>query len=124
MPRALVVDDDPAVRGALRKLLGRADIDVVEAGSAIDAFDVLANDDAIDAVVCDVVMPGIDGVTFYDALLGNTPRLRSRIVFLTGAAHDPAVHQSIEQRGVPLVSKLADLQIVVDAVKLALLRTP
>jgi DNA-binding NarL/FixJ family response regulator len=70
------------------------------------------------------VMPGIDGVTFYDAVLRSTPRLRSRIVFLTGAAHEPGVHRSIEQRGVPLVSKLSDLQIVVDAVRLALFRNP
>lgn len=124
MPRALVVDDDPAIRSALRKLLGKADIDVVEAGSASDAIDAIAADDGIDAVVCDVVMPGVDGVTFCDALLRSTPRLRNRIVFLTGAAHEPGVHRSIEQRGVPLVSKLSDLQIVVDAVRLALLRTP
>ena len=124
MPRALVVDDDPAVRSALRKLLRVAGIEVVEAASAIDAFDVLAADDGIYAMVCDVVMPGIDGVAFYDAVLDRTPGLRSRIVFLTGAADDPGVHRSIEQRGAPLVSKLSDLQIVVDAVRLALLRTP
>jgi hypothetical protein len=34
------------------------------------------------------------------------------------------VHQPLEQRGVPLISKLDDLQIVLDAVKLALLRRP
>lgn len=124
MPRALVVDDDPAIRRALRKLLAKADIDAVEAASALEAFDVLAADGRIDAVVCDVVMPGIDGVAFYDAVLRTTPGLRRRIVFLTGAADDPGVHRSIEQRGVPLVSKLSDLQIVVDAVKLALLTTP
>jgi CheY-like chemotaxis protein len=124
MPRALVVDDDPAIRSALRKLLLNADIEVAEAASALEAFDVLAGDHGIAAVVCDVVMPGIDGVTFYDAVLRSSPGLRGRIVFLTGAADDPGVHGSIEQRGVPLVSKLSDLQIVVDAVRLALLRTP
>lgn len=124
MPRALIVDDDPAIRSALRKLLGRADIDAVEADSAASAFDVLAVDDAIDAVVCDVVMPGIDGVTFYDSVLRSRPRLRNRVVFLTGVAHEQGVHRSIEQRGVPLVSKLSDLQIVVDAVRVALVTTP
>jgi hypothetical protein len=32
------------------------------------------------------------------------------------------VHNPLEQRGVPLINKLEDLQIVLDAVKLALLR--
>jgi CheY-like chemotaxis protein len=123
MPRALLVDDDPAVRRALARLLLRAEIDVAEADSAAAALGVLAEDPGIDAVVCDVVMPGVDGVRFYDALLQSTPRLRGRVVFLTGAAHERGVHGSIEERGVPLVSKLSDLQIVVDAVRLALLRT-
>jgi hypothetical protein len=44
------------------------------------------------------------------------------VVFLTGAARDPAVHQPLEQRGVPLINKLEDLAIVLDAVRLMLLR--
>ena len=123
MPLTLIVDDDPAVRSALRKLLVRAEMDVIEADSGAAALAVVGGDGpGVDAVVCDVVMPGIDGVAFYDALLRAAPRLRHRVVFLTGAAHDRGVQGSIEQRGVPLVSKLADLQIVVDAVRLALIR--
>jgi hypothetical protein len=49
------------------------------------------------------------------------PHLKNRVVFLTGAARDPRVHDPVEQRGVPLIDKLEDLQIVMDAVKLALL---
>jgi hypothetical protein len=43
-------------------------------------------------------------------------------VFLTGAARDPTVHQPLEDRGVPLINKLDDLSIVLDAVRLVLLR--
>ena len=43
-------------------------------------------------------------------------------MFLTGAASDNAVHVPLEQRGVPLLHKLDDPQLVVDAVRLALLR--
>jgi hypothetical protein len=45
-----------------------------------------------------------------------------RVVFLTGAARDPKVHAPIEQRGVPLLAKTDDLRLVVDAVRLALLK--
>jgi len=44
------------------------------------------------------------------------------VVFLTGAARDPRVHQPLEQRGVPLINTLDDLQIVVDAVRLVMLK--
>jgi hypothetical protein len=43
-------------------------------------------------------------------------------VFLTGANQDPDVHRPIEQLGVPLLGKLDDLSLVVDAVRVALLR--
>jgi len=50
------------------------------------------------------------------------PHLKHRVVFLTGAARDPMVYNPLEQRGVPLINKLEDLHIVLDAVRLALLR--
>jgi DNA-binding NarL/FixJ family response regulator len=67
-------------------------------------------------------MPELNGVALYDAIVQQAPRLRHRVVFLTGLAGEPAVHGLIEARGVPLVSKLHDLTILLDAVRLALLR--
>ena len=75
-------------------------------------------------MVSDFLMPEINGLDLYDALVAQSPHLKERVVFLTGAARDPQVHQPLEQRGVPLISKLDDLQIVLDAVKLTLLRRP
>jgi DNA-binding NarL/FixJ family response regulator len=97
-------------------------MDVVEAGSAGEAMELVDREPDIGAVVTDVLMPGISGVDFYDQLIARAPRLQQRVVFLTGAAHDPAVHTPIERRGVPLISKLDDLRLVLDAVRLALLR--
>jgi hypothetical protein len=52
------------------------------------------------------------------------PHLRRRVVFLTGATQDTAVHVPLEQRGVPLLHELDDPQLVVDALRLALLTKP
>ena len=122
MPTVLVVDDEPAIRRALGKVFARGGMDVVEANSGRDALELLATGVAVDAAVCDVVMPGGSGLDLYDRLTHEAPQLVGHVVFLTGLAHDPAVHGPIEARGVPLVSKLDDLMIVVDAVRLALLR--
>jgi CheY-like chemotaxis protein len=122
MPTVLVVDDESAIRGALRKIFERGGLTVREADSGRDALDTLANDPAIAAVVSDFIMPELDGLDFYDALVARAPHLRNRVVFLTGAARDPTVHQPLEERGVPLINKLDDLSIVLDAVKLVLLR--
>lgn len=122
MPTVLVVDDERAIRTALRRIFERGGLTVREADSGRDALDALADDPAIAAVVSDFLMPELDGIDFYDALVARSPHLRHRVVFLTGAARDPTVHQPLEERGVPLINKLEDLSIVLDAVRLALLR--
>src|SRR2546428_12310346 len=61
--RILVVDDDPAVRGALRRALSLEGYDVA---LAADGQDALVQLDAgrldPDAVVLDVLMPHVDGL--------------------------------------------------------------
>jgi CheY-like chemotaxis protein len=122
MPTVLLVDDESAVRSALRKIFERGGLTVREAVSGREALDALAEDPSIAAVVSDFIMPELDGLDFYDAMVARSPHLRNRVVFLTGAARDPIVHRSLEDRGVPLINKLEDLQIVLDAVRLVLLR--
>ena len=110
------------MRRALRGFFERAGFDVVEAASAAEALRHVGGSGPADAVVTDVMMPEVSGLDFYDQLMGRSPTLANRVVFLTGAACDPRVHGPIEQRGVPLISKLDDLRLVVDAVRLMLLR--
>ncbi|MBK8002511.1 MAG: response regulator [Gemmatimonadetes bacterium] len=124
MATVLVVDDEPSMRKALRAFFERAGFTVLEADSSAAAKRIFAEGPGADAVVCDVLMPGETGIAFYDALLETSPRLADRVVFLTGAAGDPRVHAPIEQRGVPLISKIDDLRLVVDAVRLSLLKRP
>lgn len=124
VPTVLVVDDEPSVRRAVRRNFELGGFEVLEAGTGAAGLALLAGGARVDAVVCDVIMPELDGVELYDAIIEAVPGLRHRVVFLTGMAHDLAVQGPIEKRGVPLVSKMDNLSIVVDAVRLALLRPP
>ena len=121
MALVLVVDDEAAVRRALRRLLERAGHRVVEAESGTAALAALSAEPDIAVVVSDVIMPGLDGLTFYDHVVARWPHLRHRVIFLTGSAREPDVHLALEARGAPLLGKLGDLQLVVDAVRLALI---
>ncbi len=112
------------MRRAMRAFFERAGFIVEEAASAAQALAHVAEGKPADAVVSDVLMPETNGVMFYDRLMEVAPHLVNRVVFLTGAARDPRVHGPIEQRGVPLISKMDDLRLVVDAVRVALLRRP
>jgi two-component system response regulator MprA len=59
--RLLVVDDDPAVREALALVLDLNGFDVTTAVDGRDAIRMLAADSP-DALVLDVLMPGLDGL--------------------------------------------------------------
>src|SRR5260221_2673815 len=59
--RILVVDDDPAVRDAVRRALGFDGYDVATATDGVEALDVLAAEQ-VDAGVLDVLMPRMDGL--------------------------------------------------------------
>jgi two-component system response regulator MprA len=59
--RILVVDDEPAVRDAVRRALVLSGYEVEQAGDGDEALAALAAA-APDAVVLDVLMPGVDGL--------------------------------------------------------------
>jgi two-component system response regulator MprA len=61
MTRVLIVDDEPAVRAALDRALRLDAYDVELAGDGREALDRLA-EARLDAIVLDVMMPGIDGL--------------------------------------------------------------
>lgn len=122
MATVLVVDDEPAIRKALRQLFEQSGLDVRDADSGAAALEVLDAEPGIAAIVSDYVMPGLDGIDFYDELVARQPGLRGRVVFFTGVARQPVVSEALERRGVPLIHKLDDLRIVLDAVRLAILR--
>jgi PAS domain S-box-containing protein len=86
--RVLVVDDDEAVSGALSRLLSR-DNEVTVASSGAAALSLLANAAPFDVVLCDLMMPQMTGMDFYEALLARAPEQAARIVFVTGGAFTP-----------------------------------
>lgn len=60
--RILVVEDDPGIRSLVGRMLTREGYDVCCAAGADEALAMAASSDpAIDLVVCDVVLPGLNG---------------------------------------------------------------
>jgi len=74
MPTAdvLVVDDHEAIRTSVAELLRSAGYSVVEAENGARALEVLA-DHTIGAIVLDLRMPGIDGLSVLDTLEDPPP---------------------------------------------------
>ncbi|MFG1263834.1 MULTISPECIES: response regulator [Xanthobacter] len=68
--RVLVVDDDAAARHAVRTLLAREKAQIVEAGSAEEALEVVAQGD-LDCIVLDLGLPGMSGFELIERLAGG-----------------------------------------------------
>ena len=79
--RVLVVDDEAGVREALRLVLrDKYDVSVAEGGE--EALRRAASE-SFDAVLLDLVMPGIDGLTVLERIKGQRPELPVVIVTAT-----------------------------------------
>ena len=79
-PRILVVDDEPAVQQALSRALALEQYEVELAGDGVAALDVLA-EERFDAVVLDVMMPGVSGLEVCRRLRASGDR--SPVLMLT-----------------------------------------
>lgn len=83
--RVLCVDDEPAIGMALRRVLGD-EHEVVVLTSASTARDRVAAGERFDIVLCDLMMPDMNGMDLHAELVRIAPELAAKVVFLTGGA--------------------------------------
>jgi two-component system response regulator AtoC len=72
--RILIVDDEEPMRHMLELLLRRAGFEVLSAASGEQALE-LADSEAIDVVLSDVRMPGLDGLALAERLTATHPEI-------------------------------------------------
>jgi CheY-like chemotaxis protein len=94
--RVLVVDDEPMVALAVRRTL-EAQHDVSVASRAQDALEMLRAGQRFDVILCDVMMPNVTGIDFFNELRALAPSEIEKIVFLTGGAFASQARQFLEE---------------------------
>lgn len=65
--KVLVVDDEKLIRDVIKEYASLEKFEVLEAENGIEALDVIADND-IDVIVLDIMMPKMDGYTFFQEL--------------------------------------------------------
>lgn len=76
--RVLIVDDEPSIRTVVGMTLKRAGYDVLEAEDgekAIEAINAGENPLVVDAVICDIRMPKINGLEVIDYFQREYPHM-------------------------------------------------
>jgi PAS domain S-box-containing protein len=87
--RLLVIDDEPWVGAAVRRLLGR-ELSVEAVTSAKEALQRVAAGERFDHLLCDLMMPTMTGMEFFSELERVAPDQAERVVFMTGGAFTDA----------------------------------
>jgi CheY-like chemotaxis protein len=109
--RVLVVDDEPASLALIRSALEPEGVEVVEAVGGREALDWAEHGQLVDLVVCDLVMPDIDGFAVIAALKRNSRTASLPIVVCT--AHDLSDDQKARLNGniLGIVAKGQDARV-------------
>jgi DNA-binding response OmpR family regulator len=116
----LIVDDEPALRRTLARVLESLQYEALTAGDPHLAYSMLDEAD-VDLVLLDLHLPNMSGAMLYLALVRRWPRLRGRIILMTG---DPALLEEgwpAELLECPLLLKPFSLSLLAETVRLALL---
>lgn len=92
--RVLVVDDEVLILRSVTRTL--ANHDVVTLCSARAAITMLEAGHVFDVVLCDLMMPDMDGIQFYALVKEKRPEMLQRVVFMTGGAYSPEGREFME----------------------------
>jgi CheY-like chemotaxis protein len=103
--RVLVVDDDPALGATLWELLTEEGHQVEVARDGVAAIATLERT-SIDLILCDVVMPVLDGLGVYEELERRWPALLSRFVWMHGTMPaETRIAAFVESTSAPVLPK-------------------
>ena len=114
--RVLVIDDEPVLRRMLRTMLTNEGWDVVEAPGGKPGLERALHDD-LDAVICDVMMPDLDGVDVHAELERQRPALLPRVLFISGGAVSMRARAFAERRDIRMLTKPFSIAQLVEALE-------
>ena len=99
----LIVEDDPSVRILVREVLNELSYRAIEAEDATVAIPILASNQAIDLMVSDVGLPGMNGRQLAEVARQYRPNLP--ILFVTGYAENAAIRSGFLGTNMTMMTK-------------------
>jgi CheY-like chemotaxis protein len=105
----LLVDDNHEVREGLARVLRRSGYSVDTAENGLEALADI-EEGKFRAVICDIMMPVMDGISLYQVLERRHPGVAQRVMFVSAWFDDPQVQAFLEKAGRPILQKPFEIQ--------------
>jgi PAS domain S-box-containing protein len=120
--RVLVIDDEAAIRVAIRRYLERRGWQVDEAQNGREALDRLGlgkpdaqpGSERYDAIVSDLRMPGMSGMELHDLLATHDPAALGKLVVISGDTASAEIAAFVTRLRQPIIQKPFDMRTLAD----------
>lgn len=120
MSKILVIDDERAIRRALREILEFEEFEVVEAENGKEGLE-KAISGAFDIIFCDIKMPQMDGMEVLDELL--KAKVDTPVIMISGHGNIDTAVQAIKKGAFDFIEKPLDLNRILVTIRNAKDRT-
>jgi DNA-binding NtrC family response regulator len=114
MPKILVIDDEAAIRGALKEILEYESYEVAEAEDGIVGIK-LAEKENFDLIFCDIKMPKMDGIEVLEKL--KEKGIETPVVIITGHGTVETAVEALKKGAYDFIQKPLDLNRVLVTVR-------
>lgn len=114
--RILVVDDEPIVCFSLERLLSKEG-DVMAVTTAQQALKCIQSGERFDIILCDLLLPEMDGPALYEQLREIDPQQAERMLFVTGGVFTKRARDFLESVPNPRLGKPFDIDTLLALVR-------
>lgn len=112
----LLVEDNHEVREGLARVLRQWGFEVATAENGLEALAKLEGG-TYRAVVCDIMMPVMDGIRLYQLLELRHPQMAKHVMFVSAWFDDPEVQAFLARTGCPILRKPFEINDFIRAVE-------
>lgn len=120
MEKILIIDDEKSIRNALQEILGFEDFTVITAEHGKAGIAAVQSEKP-QVVLCDIKMPGMDGIEVLEKLTESNPELP--VIMISGHGDIETAVESLKKGAFDFLQKPLDLNRVLVTVRNALDRT-
>ncbi len=119
MPKILIIEDERSIRNVLQNILSDEDksYNVVTAEDGKKGLEIV-NSSSLDLVLCDIKMPGMDGVEVLEEIVKISPGLP--VLMISGHGDIDTAVETIRKGAYDYISKPPDLNRLLNSVRNAL----